>query len=118
MTDQTIIERAARAIQDATYPPYSIRLTKLVDDAATYTLTAEGLGEPMEFDSHADASEFMERRIFEGRATAAIKAMREPTQQMTQRGAEDSDPVGCCLTAPLNAADVWKIMIDAALGEG
>lgn len=52
-------------------------------------------------------------------AAAAIKAMREPTMDMVQRGAEDADPVGCCLMAPSNAADVWRIMIDAALkGEG
>ena len=74
-------------------------------------------GDPVEVSRHPQGDGDMWFWDTRNRAVAgaAIKAMREPTLDMVQRGAEDADPVGCCLVSPSNAADVWGIMIDTAI---
>lgn len=76
------VERVARAIDKAELG-YSIRLTRLVDDESSYTLTYDG-AEPMEFESHHSASEYVSAHRRERNARAAIAAMSPvaaPTQE-------------------------------------
>ena len=101
-----MVERVARAIREADIG-YSIRLTRLVDDEATYTLTRPG-HEPMEFASHDEALEHVSALRDAERARAAIEAMREPTVAILVGGNH-------CQPGSYSAEKVWVERIDTAL---
>ena len=61
----------------------------------------------------SDAAGFERERAIAG-ARAAIEAMREPTEEMAIAGAIG---IGGHMPSPLDAADAWRAMIDAALQE-
>lgn len=75
MTDrEEQIERVTRAILQTEDVPYSIRLTRLVDDVHTFELRYDD-GDPEEFSSHADASEEVQLRKSRRRAIAVLHAL-------------------------------------------
>lgn len=112
----TMVERVARAIEDADIG-YSIRLTRLVDGIATYTLTDSDREGELEFPSHGEALEYITRKKIERKARAAIEAMMEPTSKMLDAAADEEDRRGYFSHENLIAEDVWPIMIQAALKE-
>lgn len=88
----TPIERAARAMYDAVQP---------------------------EWDWNDPDAELL-RRMYRENARVAIAAIREPDEFMAQAGAEIVRHIGPDESddAYLNdAANTWRLMIDAALGE-
>lgn len=98
MSDESMRERVARAIADAA--------------AETNEFS---------FMSDADAMPF---------AIAALRAMREPTEAMANRIAEDPRVLSMCYLIEQGSgadteadphricADIWREMIDVALGDG
>jgi len=74
-------ERARARVTDAIRKAdedfgYSIRLTRLVDDVATYTLTFPG-EEPLEFGSNEDANEHVRAERDKRRADAILLAFAQ-----------------------------------------
>ena len=74
-------ERAREAVTDAIRKAdedfgYSIRLTRLVDDVATYTLTLSD-EEPLAFDSNEDANEYVRAERDKRRADAVLLAFAQ-----------------------------------------
>lgn len=68
------IERVTKAILLTEDVPYSIRLTRLVDEECTYELRYDD-GEPEEFPSHEDAMEQVQLRKSRRRAIAVLYAL-------------------------------------------
>lgn len=81
MMESTMIERVAQAIEQAQIG-YSISMVRLVDGVATFECRVDGVEGVLEFDSHAEALEFVTARQREFQARAAIEAMSEPTKLM------------------------------------
>jgi hypothetical protein len=102
---------------------YSIRLTRLVDDVATYTLTFPG-EEPLEFGSNEDANEHVRAERDKRRADAILLAFaqqpegwvlvpREPTIKMSAAGNEAVNYHPDDIIR--NQADIaWSAMLDVA----
>jgi hypothetical protein len=101
-----MIEKVAKAIEAADIS-YSVRLTRLVDDVATYTLSLPD-HEPMEFPSHDKALEYVAELRNAARARAAIEAMREPTYVMIET-------LAVSIRSYPEAYSAYQGMIDAAL---
>jgi hypothetical protein len=110
-----MIERVAEAINEASLG-YNISLTRLVDRVSTYTLTDSDRLGPIEFPSHSDALEYITAKIRLAKARAAIKAMREPTEEMVREG-RFSIGVFYDDSSDAEATSVFTAMIDAALKE-
>lgn len=68
------VEAVARAIEAAATVGYQIRLTRLVDGQATYTLTY-GNEDPIEFPDNEEAADHAYERRLQDQARAAIAAM-------------------------------------------
>jgi len=80
-------ERARAAVTDAIRNAdedfgYSIRLTRLVDGEATYTLRLPG-AEPMEFESNEDANEYVSAERNKRRADAVLLAFAQQPAKET-----------------------------------
>jgi uncharacterized protein with NRDE domain len=85
-SQSSLEERVASAIRDAEEVGYSIRLTRLLDEESTFTLTYPSTGEVYEFESHADALEHVVQRKYVSRAQAAIRAVQESAESANPNG--------------------------------
>ncbi|WP_332116020.1 hypothetical protein [Azorhizobium caulinodans] len=74
--DDALVEKVARAI-DNTDVGYTIQLTRLVDDEATYTLTFSDGRQTRTFSEASDARAEAEAALSSARARAAIQAVQE-----------------------------------------
>lgn len=102
------LEEVARAIEAAQIG-YNISLARLVDGVSTYECRIDGISGILEFDSHADALEFVTARRREVQARAAIEAMREPSKAMQHAVAAQWGR---------RTWEQYGEVIDAALSEG
>lgn len=75
--DKETIERVAAAIESAEVG-YSLRLTRLVDDESTYTLTYGDGTPPLTFDDIDDGYRHVRDRKRKAQATAVIAALALP----------------------------------------
>lgn len=107
------LEEVARAIEIAQIG-YNISLARLVDGVSTYECQIDGISGILEFDSHADALEFVIARRREVQARAAIEAMRTPTEAMEAAMRK----AGAMYDAGYVNASQWTAGINAALSEG
>ena len=76
-----MVERLADVMDEADVE-YSIRLTRLVDGEATYTLTTSLRDGPLEFPSDEDASNYVQGLRRQAKVRAVLLALREPDDWM------------------------------------
>lgn len=114
---QTMIERVAKAIEDADVK-YSMELIRLVDGVSTYLLRYDD-GEVLEFGDTDDAYDHVSNKRRKKAARAAIEEMRLPTKGMidaayaAHSAYEDApEPKAWC---GLHSA--FEAMVDAALAD-
>lgn len=116
-TEQSMMERVARAI-DSVRPDYSIHLTRLVDDEATYTVDY-GDGQTAEFSSHDTALYSIQKRKRMATARLVIEAMREPTAEMLLAAYEAPQQYdrsdNRLELARMKYLPAWRAAVDAAL---
>jgi len=101
---------------------YSIRLTRLVDGEATYTLRLPG-AEPMEFESNEDANEYVSAERNKRRADAVLLAFaQQPEGWRPIQTAPADEPfiAGLWVTNNQTGARWWEwyvVAIDDETGE-
>lgn len=103
--DDALVEKVARAI-DNTDVGYTIQLTRLVDDEATYTLTFSDGRQTRTFSEARDARAEAEAALSSARARAAIQAVQEAQWRPIETAPRDGTFILVALTGREDGAEV------------
>lgn len=105
-------------VMDEADVEYSIRLTRLVDGEATYTLTTSLRDGPLEFPSNEDASNYVQGLRRQAKVRAVLLALRESSEGMIEAGRPHMPHNPNRPPLDEHLGNIFTAMIDAALKEG
>lgn len=107
-----MVERVAKAIE-RTEVGYHLKLISLVDGVSIYALTYDDDPVPLAFSCIDDGYAHIAEKKRLGAARAAIEAMREPTEEMTD--GLHIDCWGQSYVGEHQMVEIWQTMIGKAL---